>query len=73
MEGRKLLALTRTPGETIHINDDIVINIVAVAGQAVRIAIDAPASYSIKRGEIYETVRAEDCLADRATINAEES
>jgi carbon storage regulator len=68
-----MLALTRTPGETIYINDDIVIHIVAVAGQAVRIAIDAPAIYSIKRGEIYETVRAEDCLADRVTIKTEDN
>ena len=68
-----MLALTRTPGETIHINDDIVINIVAVAGQAVRIAIDAPAIYSIKRGEIYQADRAEDCLADRVTIKTEDN
>ena len=68
-----MLALTRNPGETIHINDDIVINIVAVAGHAVRIAIDAPAIYSIKRGEIYQSDRAEDCLADRMTIKTKDN
>ena len=68
-----MLALTRTPGEAIHINDDIVINIVAVAGQSVRIAIDAPAIYAIKRGEIYQSDRAEDCLADRIAVKTEEN
>lgn len=68
-----MLALTRTPGEVIHINDDIVIRIVAVAGQSVRIAIDAPAIYAIKRGEIYQSDRAEDCFADRVTIKTEDN
>jgi len=68
-----MLALTRNPGEAIHINDDIVIRIVAVAGQAVRIAIDAPAIYSIKRGEIYQKDRVEECLADRIVVKTEEN
>ena len=68
-----MLALTRTPGDTIHINDDIVIRIVAVAGKAVRIAIDAPAIYSIKRGEIYHADRAEDCRSDRISVKTEDN
>ena len=48
-----MLVLTRRPKQQIMIGDDITINIVEVQGDNVRIAIDAPQSLKIFRGEIY--------------------
>jgi len=54
-----MLVLTRHPKQQIMIGDDIVINIVEVNGDNVRIAIDAPRSVKVYRGEIYKVIKDE--------------
>ncbi len=54
-----MLVLTRHPRQQIMIGDDIVINIVEVNGDNVRIAIDAPRSVKVYRGEIYKVIKDE--------------
>lgn len=54
-----MLVLTRKPKQQIMIGDDIVLNIVEVQGDNVRIAIDAPRSVKIYRGEIYHAIQEE--------------
>ncbi|MDQ0202835.1 carbon storage regulator CsrA [Pectinatus haikarae] len=51
-----MLVLTRRPGQYITIGDDIVVHISDVQGGNVRLAIDAPRSVKIYRGEIYEAI-----------------
>ncbi len=60
-----MLVLTRKPRQQIMIGDDIVINIVEVQGDNVRIAIDAPRSIKIYRGEIYRAIQEENKQAAR--------
>ena len=60
-----MLVLTRKPRQQIMIGDDIVINIVEVQGDNVRIAIDAPRSIKIYRGEIYRAIQEENEQAAR--------
>ncbi|MET1088176.1 MAG: carbon storage regulator CsrA, partial [Arthrobacter sp.] len=52
-----MLVLTRKPGETIHIGDDIVVTVFEGRGEGVRIGIEAPRGVKIHRGEIVEAVR----------------
>lgn len=47
-----MLVLTRKPGETIRIGDDIVITISQLKGGRVRVGIDAPPEMGIRRGEL---------------------
>lgn len=54
-----MLVLTRRPKQQIMLGDDIVINIVEVNGENVRIAIEAPRSLKIYRGEIYRAIKDE--------------
>jgi len=54
-----LLALRRSVGETIRINDDISIQVLSVSGQQVKLSIRAPASTTIHREEIYKLIKAE--------------
>lgn len=49
-----MLILTRRIGETIHIGDDVVIQVVRT-GLSVRIGISAPQETRIVRGEIRDT------------------
>ena len=62
-----MLVLTRKPKQQIMIGDDVVINIVEVQGDNVRIAIDAPRSIKIFRGEIYKAIQEENKMAAAPT------
>lgn len=53
-----MLILTRKSGETLCIGDDISVTVVAINGNQVRIAIDAPQSVDVHREEVYERIQA---------------
>ena len=48
-----MLILTRKPGESLRIGDDVRITVVEIKGNQVRIGIAAPRSFPIYREEIY--------------------
>ena len=48
-----MLILTRKPGESLYIGDDVKVTIVELKGHQIRVGIDAPKSYRIYREEIY--------------------
>ena len=47
-----MLVLSRTPGEKIHIGDDITIVITRVQGNRVGVGIEAPKDVNIRRDEL---------------------
>ncbi|MDR2308879.1 MAG: carbon storage regulator CsrA [Paucimonas sp.] len=51
-----MLILTRRIGETIRINDDIEVTVLAVRGNQVRLGVTAPNSVEVHRQEIYERI-----------------
>lgn len=54
-----MLILTRRVGETLMINDDIKVTVLAVNGNQVKIGIDAPNNVAVHREEIYLRIEAE--------------
>ena len=48
-----MLILTRKPGESLYIGDQVKITIVEVKGNQIRVGIEAPAALRIYREEIY--------------------
>lgn len=54
-----MLALTRKIGERIVIGDNIVVTVVDVKGDNVRLALEAPKTIKIYRGEIYDAIATE--------------
>ena len=54
-----MLVLTRKPGQSIVINDNIEVTILEVKGEAVRIGVEAPKEVTIYRHEIYEEIKRE--------------
>lgn len=48
-----MLVLTRKPGESLYIGDDIKVTLHGIRGNQVRIGVEAPPSVRIYREEIY--------------------
>ena len=61
-----MLILTRKPGESLYIGDDIKITIVEIKGHQIRVGIDAPKEYRIYREEIYLAILEENRSAAQA-------
>ena len=59
-----MLILTRKPGETIIINDNIKISVLGTEGRQVRIGIDAPKEIAVHREEIYNKILAEKSVSE---------
>ena len=64
-----MLVLTRKPGESVTIGDEIKITVIDVKGRQVRIGIEAPRSLTIHREEIYAKIHEENQRAALKTIN----
>jgi carbon storage regulator len=60
-----MLILARKKGETIHINDDVVITVMETSGSIVRLGIKAPDSTTVKRGEAYAKMKSESAPAGK--------
>lgn len=54
-----MLILTRRPGESIIINDNITITMLEMRGNQARIGIDAPKEVAVHREEIYLKIQQE--------------
>lgn len=52
-----MLVLSRHRGETIRVDDDMVITVVDIRGDKVRIGFDAPPSVVVHRNEVYEAIQ----------------
>lgn len=61
-----MLILSRRVGESLSIGDDIVVTVVAVAGNQVRLGISAPRAVRVLREEIVQAIKDE----NRAAANA---
>jgi carbon storage regulator len=50
-----MLIITRKTGESIHIGDDVVVNVVEAGKDRVRLGITAPKNIKIIRSEMFES------------------
>ena len=61
-----MLVLSRKTGERIHIGDDIFIEVRRVAGNRVTLAVNAPRTVRVLRGELLEAAKSfEETPAER--------
>lgn len=54
-----MLILTRHPGQTIMIGDEVSITVTHVKGTQVRLAVRAPKDIEVHREEIYQRIQRE--------------
>ena len=52
-----MLVLTRRPGESVMVGDDVVITVLDVRGDVVRLGIKAPRSIQVHREEVYQELQ----------------
>ena len=67
-----MLALSRKPGESIVIGNDIEITVLEVKGDQVKIGIDAPKSVPIYRKEIYLQIEESNKVAAMSNVSIED-
>lgn len=67
-----MLVLSRKKGESIIIDDQIKLTVIAVEGETIKIGIDAPKQISIHREEIYLEIQEENKSASTSHFNVEE-
>lgn len=67
-----MLVLSRRINEQIIIGDDIILTVVSIRGANVRIGIDAPATVSVHRGEIYASKKHPPSVSLPSTANSNE-
>ena len=58
-----MLVLTRRPGESIRIGDEISVLVLEIQRGQVKVAIDAPREIPVHREEVYELVQRENVKA----------
>ncbi len=64
-----MLVLTRKLGQDIFLDDEIRLVIKEIKGKQVRIGIEAPASVSVYRGEIYRQIQEENRRASATDLD----
>jgi carbon storage regulator len=58
-----MLILSRRPGESLTIGDDVVVTVVGVTGNQIRLGITAPREVRVLREEVYKAMREENQAA----------
>ncbi|MFO7595145.1 MAG: carbon storage regulator CsrA [Desulfocurvibacter africanus] len=62
-----MLILTRRPGESIHLGDNIKITVLSVKGKQIKLGLDVPEDMSVYRDELYRKVQEQNRLAAKST------
>jgi carbon storage regulator len=71
MEQKNMLVLSRSKGESIVINNDIMVTIIDIRGDKVRLGINAHDTVSVHREEVYLAIQRENEKAKEAKKNKE--
>lgn len=58
-----MLILTRRPGESVHLGDNIRITVLSLQGKQVKLGIDVPVDMVVYRDEVYRRVMEENRMA----------
>lgn len=64
-----MLILTRKPGESLYIGDEVIVTVVEIKGNQVRVGIKAPPEKRIYREEIYMQILEENRKAAAGEIS----
>ncbi len=65
-----MLVLTRKPGQSVYIGEDVKVTLMEIRGNQVRVGIDAPSTVRIYREEIYLQIMEENKRASEISPEA---
>ena len=66
-----MLVLTRKTNQSIMIGDDIEVSVLSIAGEKVRIGIQAPRDVPVYRKEVFLEIQAEQAAGAREEVDEE--
>ena len=58
-----MLILTRRPGESIHLGDNIKITVLSAKGKQIKLGLDVPEDMPVYREELYRKVKEQNRMA----------
>ncbi len=58
-----MLILSRRPGESINVGDDIIISVLGVKGKQVKVGIEVPDEVPVYREEVFKKIQQENEMA----------
>lgn len=58
-----MLILTRRPGESLYLGDNIKVTILSVQGKQIKIGLDVPSDMTVYREEVYLRVKEQNRMA----------
>jgi carbon storage regulator len=62
-----MLILTRRPGESIYLGDDIKITVLSVQGKQIKVGLEVPDDMPVYREEVYLRVQEQNKMAFQLT------
>lgn len=62
-----MLILTRRPGESIYLGDDIKITVLSVQGKQIKVGLEVPEDMPVYREEVYLRVQEQNKMAFQLT------
>jgi carbon storage regulator len=65
-----MLVLTRRPGQSVMVGDDVVVTVLEVRGDVIRLGIDAPRTIQVHREEVYRELQRANQEAARSSDDA---
>ncbi|XPV75213.1 MAG: carbon storage regulator CsrA [Desulfovibrio sp.] len=54
-----MLILTRRPGESLYLGDDIKVKVLSVSGKQIKLGLEIPEDLSVYREEVYLKIKEE--------------
>ncbi|GAB1409033.1 carbon storage regulator CsrA [Desulfovibrionales bacterium] len=58
-----MLILSRRPGQSVHVGDEIKITVLSIRGQQIKLGLEVPEFMPVFREEVYEKVQTQNTLA----------
>lgn len=68
-----MLVLTRRPGESIVIGNDVVVTVLEVRGDQIRIGVSAPRSVQVHREEVHREIQRANSDAVASAVKARQA
>ena len=59
LEKYTMLILTRRPGESLYLGDDIKVKVLSVSGKQIKLGLEIPEDLSVYREEVYLKIKEE--------------
>lgn len=65
-----MLILTRRPGESVMIGDEVTVTVLSIKGNQIRMGFSAPQNVAVHREEVYQRIQAERLTSNMQQVSS---